>query len=143
MTDLFIENLLTVMVWLFVLAAVIGLPAIFIIWAFAKNKSPLTKSIAVLTIAAVLVGTVITAVRPAVWCPPELRARLTEEDFRKIRALGSGLYSNRLPLIPICVCVDSADGKTVLTTTFYYPFGTVKEQIGPDGYSTVKGLVDP
>lgn len=49
-----------------------------------------------------------------------------------------GLYSNRLPLIPVCVSLDRMEGGTVYYTIRYFPFGTVGMSYSEEGLYNIE-----
>ncbi len=47
-----------------------------------------------------------------------------------------GLYSSRLPLVPVCVVIDGVSATSVDYTIHYFPFGSVgMTWVEGDGYS--------
>ena len=66
---------------------------------------------------------------------------IPESYSAAIEAQAKGVYSQRLPLIPVCATVDSFSGNEVRYTIHYFPLGTVgMSYIETDGYSIVKPL---
>lgn len=64
-----------------------------------------------------------------------------EKYLDAIDAQAKGLYSNRVPLVPIYVSVDDYIGKRVYYTIYYFPFGTVGMSYHEeDGYGMEKSL---
>ena len=49
-----------------------------------------------------------------------------------------GLYSSRLPLIPVCVSLDRMEGGTVYYTIRYFPFGTVGMSYSEEGLYNIE-----
>ncbi len=49
-----------------------------------------------------------------------------------------GLYSCRLPLIPVCVSLDRMEGGTVFYTIRYFPFGTVGMSYSEEGLYNIE-----
>ena len=63
-------------------------------------------------------------------------------EFRNaIQSQAGGLYSRRLPLVPVVVTVEELQEEMVLYTIHYFPFGTVGMSYHPDdGYNMEKTL---
>ena len=49
-----------------------------------------------------------------------------------------GLYSNRLPLVPVFVRLDGMEGGTVFYTIHYFPFGTVGMSFSEEGLYNIE-----
>ncbi len=66
--------------------------------------------------------------------PASLREAVTEQ--------AGGLYSSRLPLVPVCVVIDGVSATSVDYTIYYVPFGSVgMTWVEGDGYSIRAPLV--
>lgn len=79
----------------------------------------------------------IFAFNPIISCTIDL----PETYMEAIKSQAAGVYSNKLPLVPVCVSVDSFSGETVSYTIFYFPFGTLgMEYKENDGYNIEKPL---
>lgn len=66
---------------------------------------------------------------------------LSEKYMDAIESQAEGLYSRKLPLVPVCVNVTSFDDETVYYTIYYFPFGTVGMSYKKDdGYNMEKSL---
>ena len=64
-----------------------------------------------------------------------------EEFVEKVCAEAHGVYSTRLPLLPIYVTIDDYFGNMVYYTIHYFPFGTLGMSYSQiDGYSIEKPL---
>ena len=58
-----------------------------------------------------------------------------------VKEQAQGVYSSRLPLIPVYVRVDSYMEEKIFYTIYYFPFGTVEmSYIEGDGYNIEKSL---
>ena len=69
------------------------------------------------------------------------KATVSEHELDAIKSQAAGLYSNTLPLVPVCVCVDAVSEKTVFYTIYYFPFGTVgMSYTEAEGYNIEKPL---
>ena len=91
-----------------------------------------------LVIALVLIlGLGILSKNPIVICDDDL----SEEYMEAIESQAEGLYSRKLPLVPVCVNVTSFDDETVYYTIYYFPLGTVGMSYNKnDGYNMEKSL---
>lgn len=66
---------------------------------------------------------------------------VSEQDLEAIKGQSKGVYSSRLPLVPVYVSVDGISQGTVFYTIHYFPFGTVgMSYTEGDGYNIEKPL---
>lgn len=64
-----------------------------------------------------------------------------ESYYASIQDQAKGLYSSRIPLVPIFVSIDTIERDTVFYTIHYFPFGTVGMAYSQgDGYNIEKPL---
>ena len=64
-----------------------------------------------------------------------------EELQDAIQSQATGLYSSRLPLVPVWISVEGMEDGCVFYTIHYFPFGTVGMSYHPDdGYNMEKTL---
>lgn len=64
-----------------------------------------------------------------------------ENDYLAIQDQAKGLYSSRIPLVPVFVNIDHIERDTVFYTIHYFPFGTVGMAYSKrDGYCIEKPL---
>jgi hypothetical protein len=91
-----------------------------------------------LVIALVLIlGLGILSKNPIVICDDDL----SEEYMEAIESQAEGLYSRKIPLVPVCVNITSFDDETVYYTIYYFPLGTVGMSYNKnDGYNMEKSL---
>ena len=69
------------------------------------------------------------------------KTELSTEYKTAIETQAKGVYSSRLPLIPVYVSVESMEQEYVFYTIYYFPFGTVGMSYSPqDGYNIEKQL---
>ena len=75
-------------------------------------------------------------------CPPVLfGSRLSEEARKAVQSQAAGLYSRRLPRVPLFVTVDRLESQRVYYTIWYFPVGCVGMSWEPtDGYNMEKPL---
>lgn len=58
-----------------------------------------------------------------------------------VRAVSEGVYSQRVPLIPVAIRMEETQEEYVVWTTYYFPFGTEGMELsGVDGYNCTKNL---
>ena len=90
------------------------------------------------TIAAVLVLVLsLSALHPVVVC----RIDVPNNYLEAIESQSEGLYSSKVPLVPIFVSVDSFTEGRVYYTIHYFPLGTVGMSYAEnDGYNIEKPL---
>lgn len=97
------------------------------------------KAVVIVILAAVVLGMLlgVLAVGPLFFCDPEL----PEGFMEAIRDQAKGLYSQRLPLVPVFVNVTSFRNEHVHYTIYYFPFGSVGMSYNlADGYNIEKPL---
>ena len=93
-------------------------------------------------IAAIFAATMVlflglSALRPVVVC----RVDVPEHYLEAITGQSKGAYSDKLPLVPVCVSVDAFARGRVYYTIYYFPFGTVDMTYAEDdGYNIEKHL---
>ena len=66
---------------------------------------------------------------------------LPQDYYSAVQSQAKGLYSIRVPLVPIFVSIDDLERDTVFYTIHYFPFGTVgMSYIQGEGYNIEKPL---
>ncbi len=74
---------------------------------------------------------------PVVSCNIEI----PESYMEAVKEQAEGVYSKRLPLIPVYVRIDSYAERKVYYTIYYFPFGSIgMSYIEGDGYNIEKQL---
>ena len=74
---------------------------------------------------------------PIVSCKIEI----PENYMEAVKEQAEGVYSKRLPLIPVYVSIDSYAEEKLYYTIYYFPFGTVgMSYVEGDGYNIEKSL---
>ena len=96
------------------------------------------KVIAALLLVVLLIfGLRLLAAHPVV----SYKTEVPKAYCRAIEGQAKGVYSEKLPLVPVYVSVDSFVGREVSYTIYYFPFGTVgMEYIEGEGFSVCKPL---
>ncbi len=69
------------------------------------------------------------------------KTEVSAEYSWAIESQAKGVYSHRLPLVPVYISVERVEGETVFYTIHYFPFGTVgMSYTANDGYNIEKEL---
>lgn len=98
-----------------------------------KKKGARIAAIVILLICALS----LLSARPIVFRSVDLPERYVEA----IESQSRGVYSSKLPLVPVIVSVDSFSQGRVTYTIYYFPFGTVGMSYSEhDGYNIEKPL---
>lgn len=93
--------------------------------------------IVLLILVLLAVSLCVLASHPVVSCKTDL----PEGYLDAVKSQSAGVYSSRLPLVPVYVSVDSLADRTVFYTVYYFPLGTVGMSYGEtDGYNIEKPL---
>lgn len=144
-----LELIFSILAWMFqvgvvlLIAALIGLASAAV---EAKLRKRSVKRVPRILVVFVLLCAVLAAlaVNPPVICPKDMEAQMTDELFDHVQSGASGLYSWKLPLVPLCVKITGIepfllDGKTERVVEFsvcYFSFGVLKmEYSTSDGYN--------
>ena len=127
-----------------------------VIWLVIKNLLSLmniktSKRTAIILLAVIFV--ILCAVlayfceNPIVTCHDEYSDIITDEQLRNVQSIASGVYSKRLPLVPVRVnikevhWVEMFDEYEIKFRIDYLFFGNVEMVAGGDGISVVKSLI--
>lgn len=97
------------------------------------------KRVIIAVIVAVVLASVlgVFASHPLILCEIEI----PENHLEAIKNQSKGLYSSKLPLIPIYARIDGYSDESVFYTIHYFPFGTVGMSYNEnDGYNIEKPL---
>lgn len=134
------EIFVSLIAWLFLLAALLLLPALLYV-CLGLRRSKKTAGVAALLCAAVIFfGAAWLAFHPIRCCPKALKPYMTEERWQDILSVTPPLYSTRLPFFPWRVTVERADESELYWRTDWFPAGTTRTGVTPDGYDPVHGL---
>ena len=80
------------------------------------------------------------AFHPIRTCPEELRPYMTESRWQDILSVTGPVYSRRFPFFPIGISVEQATDEILYWRVDWFPFGTSRTGLTPDGYDPVHGL---
>ena len=86
-------------------------------------------------------GIFILAKNPIWICPQEYQTYISEECKKQIIGFNSGIYSDYIPVFPICISVQYANSDSITVRTNYFLFGQTEMIITDDGPSLVHGLL--
>ena len=73
-------------------------------------------------------------------CPEELAAYLTEDRWQDILSVTPPVFNAHLPFFPWRVTVERTDENELYWRTDWFPVGTTRTGVTPDGYDPVHGL---
>ena len=132
--------LVTVFAYGLQLGALLFLPALlfFCLRSYVQKKTAVMASLlcAVLIIAAAAW----LAFHPIRRCPEELKPYLTEDRWQDILSVTPPVFNAHLPFFPWKVTVEQADENALYWRTDWFPAGTTRTGVTPDGYDPVHGL---
>ena len=95
--------------------------------------------IAAIIVAVLFLALSVSALHPVVIC----RIDIPENYMDAIAGQAKGMYSSKVPLVPIYVSVDACTEGRVYYTIHYFPVGTVGMSYAEnDGYNIEKPLID-
>ena len=134
------EIFVSIIAWLFLLGALLALPALLYV-CLGLRRSKKTAGVAALLCAAVIFfGAACLAFHPVRCCPAELEPYLTEERWQEILSVTPPIFNTHLPFFPWRVAVERADESELYWRTDWFPAGTTRMGVTPDGYDPVHGL---
>lgn len=132
--------IVTVLAYTLQLAALLFLPALLYV-CLCLHRSKKAAGIAALICAAVIfAGVAWLAFHPVRCCPTELKPYLTEDRWQDILSVTPPVYSIHLPFFPWRVAVEQADENVLYWRTDWFPAGTTRTGVTPDGYDPVHSL---
>ena len=130
----------TVLAYTLQLAALLFLPALlfFCLLSYTKKK---TAAMAALLCAVLIISAAVwLAFHPIRSCPEKLKLYLTENRWQDILSVTPPVYSIHLPFFPWRVAVEQADENVLYWRTDWFPAGTTRTGVTPDGYDPVHSL---
>lgn len=120
-----------------ILAAASILPAIF----YSKRKRKKAAALLLLLCLSVeLTGLAYLAYHPFFVCPKEYRQFVSEEERRSLISFNSGIYSQSIPFVPVCVAVAHADEVEITVRTYYVPIGCTEMEYCADGPALTRNI---
>lgn len=98
-------------------------------------KKVVTAIALIISVLIIVLG--ILSSSPIVSCETEV----PETALIAVKSQAKGLYSSKIPLVPVYVKVSDYSGCTVFYTIHYFPFGNVEMSYSEtDGYNIEKAL---
>lgn len=129
------EFLLSGLVYGALIASVV-LPAllcVFLVHCFLKKMDKKKRAgLFALVLAVEIIALGWLSAHPVFVCPAEFRPYVSREEQERIIDFNRGLYSYRVPILPVRIVVEAADGNEVLVRVNHWPFGTTRMHVGQD-----------
>ena len=132
--------LVTVFAYGLQLGALLFLPALllFCLRSYVQKKTAVMAS---LLCAILIIATAAwLAFHPIRSCSEALKLYLTEDRWQDILSATPPIYNPHLPFFPWQVTVERADESELYWRTDWFPAGTTRTGVTPDGYDPVHGL---
>ena len=104
----------------------------------ARKKTALLISL--LCAVVIFAGAIWLAFHPIRSCPEELECYMTEQRWPDILSVTGPVYSRRFPFFPAVISVEHATDEILYWRVDWFPFGTSRTGLTPDGYDSVHGL---
>lgn len=132
--------ILTVLAYGLLLGALLILPALlfFCLRLYVRKKAAVITSL--LCAVVIFAGCAWLAFHPICRCSQELRPYMSEERWQDILSVTPPVFNPRLPFFPWRVTVERADESELYWRTDWFPTGTTRTGVTPDGYDPVHGL---
>ena len=132
--------LVTVLAYGLQLGALLFLPALlfFCLRSYVRKRTALVASL--LCTAVIFAGAAWVAFHPIRSCPKELEPYMTEARWQDVLSVTPPLYSRYLPFFSAVITVEKADEEGLYWKVNWFPVGTTRTGVTPDGYDPVHGL---
>ena len=118
------------------LIASVALPAllcVFLVHCFLKKMDRKKRAgLFALILAVEVIALGWFSAHPVFVCPAELRPYVSQEQQERVIDFNRGPYSPYIPILPVRVVVESADGNEIVVRVNHWPFGTTRMHIGQD-----------
>ena len=95
---------------------------------------------ALLCVILIFAGAAWVAHHPFRCCPEELEPYMSETRWQDILSVTGPIYSRHLPFFPWRITVERADEEELYWRVDWFPAGTTRTGVTPDGYDPVHGL---
>ena len=138
------------LVWLGQLVCLVLPAAAIALFVLALTKKRRAAAAALALCLLLELGAAAWIVRhPFFRCPEEYRpyvtAEITAKEQEEIIRFNSGLWSAKIPVFPVCVDVQYADGERIHVKTRYFFFGSTEMELNlpgstDPGPSLIRGL---
>ena len=129
------ETLLTILVWLWQIAWVLLLAELLARLCLALVKSRRRLAVRLTCLAAVAAVLTALCLHPLV-----VGEDLTDEERTAIRHRSAGLYSWRVPGVPVA-CAVQREQEALRVEVYYLFLGSLEYQDGPDGIAITRPLL--
>ena len=132
--------IVTVLAYGLQLSALLFLPALlfFCLQSYVRKKTAVMVSL--LCALLIIAATAWLAFHPFRSCPAELEDYMTEDRWQDILSVTPPIFNAHLPLFPWQVTVERTDENELYWRTDWFPMGTTRTGVTPDGYDPVHGL---
>ena len=137
-----LEHLLTVLIWVTLWAVRLGSLLFFpaMLWFLLREKNRKAAAAAALFFALLLfAGSYVLAFYPIRRCPEDLQPYLTEDRWQEMLSVSS-MSVWESPVTPAVITVEKATEDTVYWRVDWFPVGTTRTGLTPDGYDAVHGF---
>ena len=122
------------------LCALCFLPFLLFFCLRLRARKKTAFLISLLCAAVILAGAIWLAFHPIRSCPEELERYMTEQRWQDILSVTVPVYSRRFPFFPVGISVEQATDEILYWRVNWFPFGTSRTGLTPDGYDSVHGL---
>ena len=106
----------------------------------ARKSTKMFCRVLLLCLALETAGLIVLSRRPILICPEAFREQISEDEKQQIIGFNAGLYSGRIPFVPVCIVVKDADEDEILVETRYFPFGHTEMAVSDDGPDPRRGI---
>ena len=122
------------------LGALLLLPALlfFCLRLRAGQKAALLASL--LCAALIFVGAAWLAFHPIRSCPEELQPYMPEARWQDILSVTPPVWNRNIPFFPAVITIEQATADTLFWRVSWFPFGTSRTCLTPDGYDLIHGI---
>ena len=132
--------IVTVLAYALQLAALLFLPALLYLCLRTHTGKKAADMAALLCATVIFVGAVWLAFHPIRSCPKELEPYLTEERWQEILSVTPPIWNWNLPFFPAVITIERATEDLLYWKVDWFPAGTTRMGVTPDGYDPVHGL---
>lgn len=134
------EIFVSIIAWLFLLGALLALPSLLYVCLCLHRSKKAAGMAALLCAAVIFAGAACLAFHPVRCCPEELEPYLTEERWQEILSATPPIWNWNLPFFPAVITIERATEDLLYWKVDWFPAGTTRMGVTPDGYDPVHGL---
>ena len=132
--------IVTVLAYALQLAALLALPALLYVCLGLRRSKKTAGVAALLCVAVIFFGAAWLAFHPVCSCPRPLKPYLTEERWQEILSATPPIWNWNLPFFPAVITIERATEDLLYWKVDWFPAGTTRMGVTPDGYDPVHGL---